>query len=106
MTSTTGEIAGFKITRNVGFVDAFILRGIGAAGNILGGLQSLAGGKLSAFTDTIETTRKDAYSKMEERAGQMGANAIIGIRCTTQGYATEGAREFYFYGTAVLVEPQ
>jgi uncharacterized protein YbjQ (UPF0145 family) len=105
MSSTTSEIPGFRTVRTFGVVDAFALRAVGAGGNILGGMQALAGGKLSAYTDFVDSTRKETFDKMCERAGQMGANAVIGVQCDTQGYA-EGVREVLWYGTAVLVEPQ
>jgi uncharacterized protein YbjQ (UPF0145 family) len=105
MTSTTGDIAGFKTVRNFGVVDVLVVNAVGAAGNVLGGLQALTGGKLSAYSDLDESTRKDAFNKMCERAGQMGANAVIGMRFQTQGFA-QGVLEVLCYGTAVLVEPQ
>jgi uncharacterized protein YbjQ (UPF0145 family) len=105
MTSTTGDIAGFKTVRNFGVVDALTVNGVGAAANILGGMQALAGGKLSAYSDLNETTRKDGFNKMCERAGQMGANAVIGVRCHTQ-FSETGVLEVLYYGTAVSVQPQ
>jgi uncharacterized protein YbjQ (UPF0145 family) len=105
LTSTTDDIAGFKTVRNFGVVDVLTVRAVGAAGNILGGIQALAGGKLSAYSDLNESTRREAFDKMCELAGQKGANAVIGVRCATQGYV-EGVLEVLCYGTAVLVEPQ
>ena len=104
MTSTTDFIAGFKTVRNFGVVDALTVNAVGAAGNILGGLQALTGGKLSAYFDLDESTRKEAFDKMCENAGRMGANAVIGVRIQTQGFA-QGVLEVLCYGTAVLVEP-
>jgi len=112
MTSTTDAIAGFKAVRNFGIVDVLTVSAVGAAGNILGGIQALAGGKLSAYSDLNESTRKEAFDKMCDQAGRMGAqagrmgaNAVIGVRCETQGFEA-GVLEVLCYGTAVLVEPQ
>jgi uncharacterized protein YbjQ (UPF0145 family) len=104
MTSTTGDIAGFKTVRNFGVVDALTVNAVGAAGNILGGIQALTGGKLSAYTELDESTRKEAFDKMCDLAGRMGANAVIGVRCQTQGFE-QGVLEVLWYGTAVLVAP-
>jgi len=60
MTSTTGDIAGFKTVRNFGVVDVMTVSAVGAAGNLMGGMQALTGGKLSAYSDLTETTRKEA----------------------------------------------
>jgi uncharacterized protein YbjQ (UPF0145 family) len=105
MTSTTDDIAGFKTVRNFGVVDALTVNGVGGASNILGGLQALTGGKLSAYSELNESTRKDSFKKMCDRAAQTGANAVIGVRCHTQ-FSETGVLEVLYYGTAVLVEPQ
>jgi uncharacterized protein YbjQ (UPF0145 family) len=52
MTSTTGDIAGFKSVWNFGVVDVLTVSAIGAAGDVLGGIQALAGGKLSAYSES------------------------------------------------------
>lgn len=104
MTSTTGDIAGFKTVRCFGIVDELTVHAVGAAGNLLGGIQALAGGKLSAYTELNERGRKEAFDKMCDRASRMGANAIIGVRFNTQGFEA-GVLEVLCYGTAVLVEP-
>jgi len=105
MTSTTDYIAGFKTVRNFGVVDVLTVNAVGAAGNIMGGLQALTGGKLTAYFELDESTRKEAFEKMCESAGRMGANAVIGVRFQTQGFA-QGVLEVLCYGTAVVVEPQ
>lgn len=105
MTSTTDYIAGFKTVRHFGIVDVLTVSAVGAAGNIMGGLQALAGGKLSAYHELNESTRKEAFDKMCESAGKMGANAVVGVCIRTQGFEA-GVLEVLCYGTAVLVEPQ
>ncbi|MEG4109225.1 heavy metal-binding domain-containing protein [Microcoleus sp. S13_C5] len=104
MTSTTSDIAGFVVVRNLGVVDALTVNAVGAAGNVLGGLQALTGGKLSAYYELDENTRKEAFNKMCEVASGKGANAVVGVRIQTQGFA-QGVLEVLCYGTAVLVQP-
>ncbi|MEG4420846.1 heavy metal-binding domain-containing protein [Microcoleus sp. LAD1_D5] len=104
MTSTTSDIAGFVIVRNFGVVDVLTINAVGAAGNVLGGLQALAGGKLSAYHELNDSTRKEAFDKMCDQAGKMGANGVVGVRIQTQGYV-QGVLEVLCYGTAVLVQP-
>ena len=104
MTSTTGDIAGFKTVQNFGVVHAMAVRAVGAAGNIMGGVQALVGGNLSAYTEVDASARKEAFDKLTEHAGQMGANAIVGVHIQTQGFAA-GVLEVLCYGTAVLIQP-
>ena len=42
--------------------------------------------------------------RMIQKAQQMGANAIVGIRFSTSNIA-QGASELFVYGTAVIVQP-
>src|SRR5262249_1903088 len=106
MASTTDYIAGFKTVQNFGVVDAFTCNAVGAVGNIMGGLQALTtGGKLGAYSELNESSRKEAFEKMCNAAGRMGANAVVGVRIQTQGFQ-EGGLEVLCYGTAVYVESQ
>ena len=72
MTSTTGDIAGFKTVQNFGVVHAMAVRAVGAAGNIMGGVRALMGGNLSAYSEVDKSARKEAFDKLGERAGQNG----------------------------------
>jgi uncharacterized protein YbjQ (UPF0145 family) len=56
------------------------------------------------FTSLCEKTRSEAFEMMLSHAGELGANAVIGIRYD----ATElmsGVTEVLCYGTAVVVAP-
>jgi uncharacterized protein YbjQ (UPF0145 family) len=73
-------------------------------GTIGGSLQTLLGGNISLFTELCERTRGDAFKLMLEHAGDLGGNAVIGVRYD----ATElmsGVTEVLCYGTAVVVVP-
>jgi uncharacterized protein YbjQ (UPF0145 family) len=105
MTSTTDYIAGFKTVQNFGVVDVLVVNSVGAVGNIMGGLKALAGGKLDAYTELNESTRKEAFDKLCDAAARVGANALIGVRFHTQ-FSETGVLEVLFYGTAVSVAPQ
>jgi uncharacterized protein YbjQ (UPF0145 family) len=64
----------------------------------------MIGGNISIFTNLCEQTRSDAFELMLQHAGQLGANAVIGVHYD----ATEimnGVTEVLCYGTAVQVEP-
>jgi uncharacterized protein YbjQ (UPF0145 family) len=73
-------------------------------GNIGAGLQSLFGGNISLYTSLCERTREDAFNEMLSHAGQLGANAVIGVRYDATEI-TAGITEVLCYGTAVAVEP-
>ena len=104
LTTTAFELPGYRVTRNMGVVRGIIVRSRSIIGNIGASLQSLVGGNISLYTELCERTRGDAFNLMLSHAGELGANAVIGVRYD----ATEigaGITEVLCYGTAVFVEP-
>jgi uncharacterized protein YbjQ (UPF0145 family) len=102
--STTFELPGFRVKRNLGVVRGIIVRSRSVFGTIGAGLQTIVGGNISIFSDLCEQTRNDAFELMLQHASEHGANAVIGVRYD----ATEimqGVTEVLAYGTAVVVEP-
>ncbi|HLX69893.1 MAG TPA: YbjQ family protein [Verrucomicrobiae bacterium] len=103
LTTTTFELPGYRTVKSFGVVRGIIVRSRSVIGNFGASLQALVGGNISLYTDLCEHARGDAFNLMLEHAGQMGANAVIGVRYD----ATEispGITEVLCYGTAVFVE--
>ncbi len=105
MTSTTFEIPGYQLTKNLGVVRGIIVRSRSIFGTIGAGLQTIIGGNITLLTELCEKTRYDAYSEMMMHAVQLGANAVIGIRYES-AEVMSNVTEVICYGTAVLVEPK
>ncbi len=102
MTTTTFELDGYKISRQMGVVRGITVRSRSVFGTIGGSLQTLFGGNITLFTELCEKSREEAFEMMVEHAEKLGANAIIGVRYD----ATElmnGVTEVLCYGTAVVV---
>ena len=100
MVTTTFDLEGYEIVEYLGVVRGIVVRSRSVFGNIGATLQTLVGGNISLYTDLCEQTRAEAFNIMVQHAGEMGANAIIGVRYD----ATEimsGATEVLAYGTAV-----
>src|SRR5246127_1708326 len=103
LTTTAFELPGYRATRSFGVVRGIIVRSRSVIGNFGASLQSLFGGNITLYSDLCERAREDAYNLMLTHAGQLGANAVIGVRYD----ATEimpGITEVLCYGTAVFVE--
>src|ERR1700745_2923832 len=101
--TTTFELPGTRVVRNLGVVRGIIVRSRSIVGTIGAGLQTIVGGNISLFSNLCEQTRNDAFELMLQHAGELGANAVIGARYD----ATEimnGVTEVLAYGTAVEVE--
>ena len=103
MTSTTFELDGFRVERQLGVVRGIVVRSRSVFGTIGGMLHTIIGGNITLFTELCEKTRDEAFSMMISQAEKIGANAVIGIRYD----ATEvmgGVTEVLCYGTAVIVD--
>jgi uncharacterized protein YbjQ (UPF0145 family) len=101
--TTAQEIPGYRVTRNLGVVRGIIVRSRSIVGNIGASLQTLFGGNITIYSELCERARADAHNLMVEHAGQLGANAIIGVRYDATEIA-DGVTEVLAYGTAVYAE--
>jgi len=106
--TTTFTIEGYRIKRYLGVVRGIIVRAPTITQGILGGLKSIIGGRIGAYTEMCEQTRQQAYDLILEHAQALGANAIVGLRYDASdiGARGGGATEVLCYGTAVVLEPQ
>ena len=64
------------------------------------GLKSIVGGELKSYTGMMEKAREQATQRMVDRAVQMGADAVVGVRYTTNSIMAQAA-EVLVFGTAV-----
>ena len=64
------------------------------------GLKSIVGGELRSYTDMMEKARNKATRRMVDQAVSMGADAIIGVRYTTNSIMAQAA-EVLVFGTAI-----
>jgi uncharacterized protein YbjQ (UPF0145 family) len=103
MITTSFHLEGYRIVQHLGVVRGITVRSRGLLGNIAGGLQTLAGGKISIYVQLCETTRHEAFKEMIRHAGEAGANAIINMRYDANEVMS-GVTEVLAYGTAVVVE--
>jgi len=103
LTTTTFELPGYRVVKSFGVVRGIIVRSRSIVGNIGAGLQSLFGGNISLYTSLCERAREDAFNQMIAHAGQLGANAVVGVRYDATEISA-GITEVLCYGTAVFVE--
>jgi len=103
--STTYDIQGRHVREYKGIVRGITVRAPTIAQGILGGLKSIIGGRIGAYTEMCEQTRQAAYDLMVQHAREMGANAILGVSFDASEVASKSsATEVLCYGTAVVLE--
>jgi uncharacterized protein YbjQ (UPF0145 family) len=104
MVTTAFTIDGYNVVRTLGVVRGITVRSRSIFGTIGGGLQTLVGGNITAFTKLCEMARAEAFEIMIQHAGEIGANAVIGMRYDATQIGG-GVTEVLAYGTAVVMEP-
>jgi len=103
LTTTAFELPGYRTVKSFGVVRGIIVRSRSIIGNFGASVQAIFGGNISLYTELCDRARSDAFNQMIQHAGEMGANAIIGVRFDATEIAP-GITEVLCYGTAVFVE--
>ena len=102
--TTTFELPGHRVVRNLGVVRGIVVRSRNIVGTFVAGLQTLFGGNITLWTEMCEQARREAFELMALHARQIGANAVIGARYDATEISA-GVTEVLCYGSAVVVEP-
>lgn len=77
---TTPNIEGKEIKKYYGLVNGEGLIGANVYKDIFSGVRDVVGGRTSTYEEELKKARKIAIDSMEEKAKEMGANAILNIR--------------------------
>ena len=97
---TTDTIAGYTITESLGTVIGNTIRARHLGKDISAGLRSLVGGEITEYTGMMAESREQALQRMLDRAKELNADAVVGIRFQTS-MIMQGSAELLVYGTAV-----
>lgn len=103
--STSDQLAGHHIVKTLGIVRGNTIRARHVGNDLLAVFRNLVGGEIREYTKLMAESREQAIDRMLEQAGQMGANAVVGVRFTTS-MVMSGAAELLAYGTAVVTESE
>ncbi|MGB8167271.1 MAG: heavy metal-binding domain-containing protein, partial [Chthoniobacteraceae bacterium] len=61
MTTTTFELPGYRVVKNLGVVRGIVVRSRSIIGNIGAAFQTIVGGNISIYTELCEKARADAF---------------------------------------------
>jgi uncharacterized protein YbjQ (UPF0145 family) len=100
---TTNDAPGYRVVKTLGLVRGITVRSRNAISDMVGGLQSMLGGRVETYVRLAETSRAEALQEMVDHARAMGANGVIAMRYEANEIM-EGVTEVLAYGTAVVVE--
>ena len=102
---TTNDAPGYRVVKTLGLARGITVRSRNAISDMVGGLQSMLGGRVGAYVKLAEASRAEAYEELVAHARAMGANAVIAMRYEANEIM-EGVTEVLAYGTAVVVEAE
>ena len=101
--TTVDTIEDKKVVEVFGLVMGTTVRARHLGRDFMAGLRNIVGGEITEYSRLLAESREQTLSRMTERAVELGANAVVGLRFSTS-VITGGAAEILAYGTAVKVE--
>lgn len=77
--TTTPSVEGHRITRYHGIVTGEAILGANIFRDLFAAVRDVVGGRSAAYEQELARARETALGEMEERAAQLGADAIVGV---------------------------
>ena len=77
--TTTQSIEGRAITAYHGVVVGEAIMGANVVRDLFAGITDIIGGRSGAYEAELGKARQVALAELEERAGELGANAVVGV---------------------------
>jgi uncharacterized protein YbjQ (UPF0145 family) len=89
-----------------GIVTGESLIGANIYKDLFSGVRDVVGGRTSTYEEEIKKARDIAFQSMKEKAEQLGANAIIGLKISYDNLGGTMGNTILIttYGTAILFE--
>jgi len=77
--STTPTIENQKISEYKGIVVGEAILGANIFKDMFAGIRDIVGGRSGAYEKELAKAREIAFAELQQRASELGANAVIGI---------------------------
>ena len=77
--TTTNSIEGSPIREYRGIVFGEVISGVNVIKDFAAGLSNFFGGRSATYEDELMRARTQALAELEQRAAQLGADAVVGI---------------------------
>ena len=76
--TTTPSVEGHRITEYKGVVFGEVIAGVNFVKDFVAGLSNFFGGRSGTYEEELINARQQAMDEMEQRAAQLGADAVVG----------------------------
>lgn len=77
--TTTPSVEGRRITEYKGVVFGEVIAGVNFVKDFVAGLSNFSGGRSGTYEEELINARQQALGEMEQRAAQLGADAVVGV---------------------------
>ncbi len=105
LSTTTPSIEGRNIVEYKGIVFGEVIAGVNVIKDMVAGLSNFFGGRSSTYEDELIQARQQAVAEMEQRAAQLGANAVVGVDIDYEVLGQDnGMLMVTASGTAVVIQ--
>ena len=102
--TTTNQVEGRQVDRYLGVVTGEAILGANIFKDFFAGIRDIVGGRSAAYEQELQEARRIAFSEMEFKAQNIGANAIIGIDIDYETIGANGSMLMVSVsGTAVAI---
>lgn len=102
--TTTPSIEGKSITRYCGVVAGEAILGANLFKDLFAGIRDLVGGRSATYERELQKAREIALQELQDRAREMGANAVLGIDLDYEVIGQNGSMLMVSAsGTAVVI---
>lgn len=103
--TTTPTVEGRRIVRYCGVVAGEAILGANLFKDLFAGIRDLVGGRSGTYERELQRARDIAMKELEEKAGELGANAVVGIDLDYEVLGEKnGMLMVSASGTAVVLE--
>lgn len=105
ISTTTPTIEGRLIREYKGIVFGEVISGVNFVKDFAAGLTDFFGGRSKSYEGELIQARENAIAEMEDRAREMGANAVVGVDIDYEVLGQGGNMLMVTAsGTAVVIE--
>ena len=77
--SPNPSVEGRRITEYKGVVFGEVIAGVNFVKDFVAGLSNFFGGRSGTYEEELINARQQALDEMEQRAAQLGADAVVGV---------------------------
>ena len=103
--TTTPYVEGHPVVAYYGIVFGEVISGVNVFKDFAAGIRNFVGGRSASYEDELTKARNEALAELQQRAAQLGANAVVGVDVDYETLGTDnGMIMVTASGTAVSVQ--